>query len=104
MTEKQKGSSLRNLPVTRNYDHDDTIGTLTLREDVDVPFESVFAIGGHMISHNHFVLREISLIPEIDQQIVADLVKLVRDYRTLITACAPRAAEELNIRARRLGL
>ena len=33
------------IPVTRGFDKLDVIGFLTLRDDVDIPLDSVFALG-----------------------------------------------------------
>lgn len=50
--------------VTRNFDKLDPIGYLTLRDDVEIPPHSVFALGYLMQGEDKAVkVQEVSLVP-----------------------------------------
>jgi hypothetical protein len=58
------------IPVTRNFDNSDLIGMLTLRDDVDIPPNSVFSLG-YVIEDRasddtptKIQVRGVSLIPD----------------------------------------
>jgi hypothetical protein len=59
------------IPVTRNFDTTDLIGMLTLRDDVEIPPESVFSLSFVVLEWKDrrpvkIQLRSISLIPDED--------------------------------------
>jgi hypothetical protein len=65
---------MRQFTVTRGFNSQDVIGILNLEDSVEVPFESVFALGG-IVKKSHtdesgndivdeFELIKVSLIPD----------------------------------------
>ncbi len=58
------------IPVTRGFDKLNVIGFLTVRDDVDIPIDSVFALGYTSIALSSdgkptkIQVQEVSLIPD----------------------------------------
>lgn len=52
------------IPVTRGFDKTDVIGFLTLRDDVDIPLDSVFALAYTKQPDGTSKVQEVSLIPD----------------------------------------